>query len=163
MVETPKTNGSRKSLGVSMPIDKVLQHMFLNFLDVLVEEKLKPEIFAYRKGRNARMAVASVYSKLNQIKYIKQMCIRSIHIEKCFDNIFHSQIIEQYLFPKRYSFLLFRWLTPSRIDNNRDFKILGNINRGIPKGSILSSSIANLLLSNAFPKNILKEKDRRKV
>ena len=43
------------------------------------------------------------------------------------------------------------------------FKILGNINRGIPQGSILSSSIANLLLSNAFPKNILKEKDRRKV
>lgn len=29
--------------------------------------------------------------------------------------------------------------------------------RGVPQGSILGPSIANLLLSNAFPKNILKD------
>jgi retron-type reverse transcriptase len=163
MVEIPKTSRGKKSLGISMPIDKVLQRMFLNFLDVLVEEKLKPEVFAYRKGRDARMAVASVYSKLNRAEYIEQMCICSVDIEKCFDNIFHSQIVEQYPFPKKYSFLLFRWLTPSRIEKNRDFKILGKVNRGVHQGSILGLSIANLLLSNVFPKNILKEKDRRKV
>ena len=165
LVEIPKANGARRSLGISMPVDKVLQRMLLNFLDVLVEEKLKPEVFAYRKGRDARMAVASVYSKLNRAKCIKQISICSVDIEKCFDNIFHNKIVEQYPFPKRYSFLLFRWLRPSRIDKNRDFKILGKVNRGVTQGSILGPSIANLLLSNAFPKNILKKKgkDRQKV
>ena len=165
MVEIPKANGGKRSLGISMPVDKVLQQMFLNFLDVLVEEELKSEVFAYRKGRDARMVVASVYTKLNRAKYIKQMCLCSVDIEKCFDNFFHNQIIEQYFFPERYGFLLSRWLTATLIDKNRDFKNLGQVNRGVPQGFILGPSIANLLLSNAFPENILKErgKDRQKV
>ena len=66
IVEIPKANDGKRLLGISMPIDKVLQQMFLNYLDVLIEEDLKPEIFGYRKGRDARMAVASVYTKLNR-------------------------------------------------------------------------------------------------
>lgn len=165
MVEIPKANGGRRSLGINMPIDKVLQRMFLNFLDVLIEEELKPQVFAYRKGRDARMAVASVYAKLNRAKYIEQMCLCSVDIDKCFDKFFHNQIMEQYPFPKSYSFLLSRWLTPILIDKNRDFKSLGKVNRGVPQGSILGPSIANLLLSNAFPKNIIKErgKNRQKI
>jgi retron-type reverse transcriptase len=165
-VEIPKTNGGKRSLGISMPIDKVLQQMFLNYLDVLIEEKLKPEVFAYRKGRDARMAVASVYTKLNRIKYLKQMCLCSVDIEKCFDNFCHHQIVEQYPFPKSYAFLLFRWLTPKLIDKNHDFKNLGKVSLGVSQDSIIGPSITNLLLSNAFPKNILKEKgnnNRQKV
>ena len=165
MVEVPKTSGGKRSLGTSMPVDKVLQSMFLNFLDVLIEEKLKPEIFAYRKGRDARMAVASVYAKLNRAEFIEQMCLCSVDIEKCFDNFFQHQIMEQYPFPVEYRFLLLRWLTPNLIDKNHDFKDLGKVNRGIPKGSVIGPGIANLLLSNAFPENTFKErgKDRRKV
>lgn len=165
MVETPKANGSKRSLGISMPIDKVLQQMFLNFLDVLIEEKLKPEVFAYRKGRDAKMAVASVYARLNRVKYIKQICLCSVDIEKCFDNFFHDQIIAQYPFPKSYGFLLSRWLMPNLIDKNNNFKNLGKVNRGVFQGSILGPSIANLLLSNTFPENFFKErgKNRQKV
>ena len=129
MVEIPKANGGRRSLGISMPVDKVLQRMFLNFLDVLIEDELKSEVFAYRKGRDARMAVACVYAKLNRAKYIEQMCVCSVDIEKCFDNFFHDQIKNQYPFPKSYSFLFCRWLTPYRIDKNRDFKNLGKVSR----------------------------------
>ena len=162
MVEIPKANGGKKLLGISMPIDKVLQQMFLNYLDVLIEHDLKPEVFAYRKGRDARMAVASVYTKLNRTKYLEQMCLCSVDIE----NFFHHQIVEQYPFPKSYDFLLFRWLAPKLIDKNRDSKNLGKVSRGVSQGSILGPSVANLLLSNAFPKNILKEKgnnNRQKV
>jgi retron-type reverse transcriptase len=163
MVEIPKANGGKRSLGINMPIDKVLQRMFLNFLDVVIEEDLKPEVFAYREGRDPRMAVASVYAKLNQAKYIEQICLCSIDIEKSYQNIFHHQIIEQYSFPKSYSFLLSRWLMPNIIHKNRDCKILGRVTRGVLQGSILGPSIANLLLSNAFPENILKGKDRRNI
>ena len=165
MVEIPKGNGERKSFGICMPIDKILQRMFLNFLDVLIEDELKPEVFAYRKGRDARMAVASIYARLNRSKHIEQMCVCSVDIEKCFDNFFHYKIVEQYPFPKSYSFLLRRWLTPNLINKNRDFKNLGKVKRGVLQGSVLGPSIANLLLSNAFPKNFLKEmiKNRKKV
>lgn len=162
MVEIPKANGGKRSIGISMPLDKVLQRMFLNFLDVLIEEELKPKVFADRKGRDAKMAVASVYATLNRAKYIKQICLCSVDIEKCFDNFFHDQIIKQYPFPKSYGFLLSRWLTPNFIDKNNDFKNLGKVNRGVPQDSILGQSIANLLLSNAFPENFLKEKDKNR-
>ena len=165
MVEIPKSNGGKRSFSISMPVDKVLQRMFLNFLDVLIEEDLKPEVFAYRKGRDPRMAVASVYAKLNWVKYNKQICLCSVDIEKCFENFFHHQIIEQYPFPKSYVFLLFRWLTPNLINKNHDFKNLVKVTRGVLQGSTVGSSIANLLLSNAFPGNILTErkKNRQKI
>jgi len=166
MVETPKAGGGKRSLGISMPIDKILQRMFLNFLEVLIEEELTSEVFACRKGRDARMAVASVYVKLNRAKYIEQMCVCSVDIEKCFDNFFHDPIKKQCPFPKSYNFLLCRWLAPNIIDKNCDFKNLGKVNRGVPHGSLLGPSIANLLLSNALPKKILKgerEKSRQKV
>jgi retron-type reverse transcriptase len=160
IIEIPRANGGKSSHSINMPVDRVLQQMFLNFLDVLIEEKLKPEVFAYRKERDARMAIASVYAKLNQVKDIEQICLCSAYIEKCFDNFFHYQILKQYPFPKNYSFLFSRWLTPNLIDKNRDFKNLGKVSRGVPKGSILAPSIANLLLSNAFPKNILKKRGK---
>lgn len=105
----------------------------------------------------------SVYTRLSRAKYIQQMCLCSVDIENCFDKLFHDQIVEQYPFPKDYSFLLLRWLRASIVDKNRDFEIVGTINRGVVRGSILGSSIVNLLLSNAFPENLLKEsrKDSR--
>lgn len=156
-VEIPKTNEGKRSLGISMPIDKVLQRMFLNFLNVLIEEKVKPNIFAYRKESDAKTAVAHVYNKLNQVRDMNKICVCLISIEKCFNSLFHNQIIEQYPFPKSYDFLLSRWLTPNLIDKSCNFKNLGKIKRGIFQNSILGQSIVNLLLSNAFPKNIFKK------
>ena len=68
-VKIPKADGSKRLLGLSMPIDKVLQQMFLNFLDVLVEKQLRADMFAYGKGRDARSCVAAAYSKLNRSLY----------------------------------------------------------------------------------------------
>lgn len=58
--------------------------------------------------------------------------------------------------------MLLRWLTPSLIDKNQNFRNLGKIKRGVLLGSILGPSIANLMLSNAFPEKILKKKERQK-
>ena len=91
-----------------MPIDKVLQQMFLNYINILIEKHLKPEVFAYRQKRYFKLIVASIYAKLNRAKYINQICIFSVNIKKCFDKFFHNQILEQYFFPKSYNFLLFR-------------------------------------------------------
>lgn len=157
-VEIPKSDGSLRSLGISMPIDKVLQQMFLTFLDVIVEDILKPNVFAYRKGRDGRMAVAAAYSNLNRSKYIKDMCICSMDLLKCFDNILHDAILSYFPFPIRYKNLLRRWLKCFIIEKKVCFKNLGRNQRGVPQGSILGPLIANFMLSQSFPKDILVQK-----
>lgn len=91
-----------------MPVDKVLQRMFIVFLDSLIEEQFKPGVFAFRKGRDVKMAVASLYFKLSSIYSTKQTCLCSINVQKCFDDILHDQIIKQYPFPRNYKYLLVR-------------------------------------------------------
>jgi len=102
MVEIPKTDGCKRLLGLSMPIDKVLQQMFLTFLDILVEKQLYADMFAYRKGRDARSCVAAAYSKLNRSLYLEDISIASFDIDKCFDNILHDKILDYYTFPTKY-------------------------------------------------------------
>jgi retron-type reverse transcriptase len=102
MVEIPKADGSKRLLGLSMPIDKVLQQMFLNFLDVIVEKQLSADMFAYRKGRDARSCVAAAYSKLNRSLYLEDISIASFDINKCFDNILHDSILNYYPFPIKH-------------------------------------------------------------
>jgi len=108
MVEIPKVNGGNRLLGLSMPIDKVLQQMFLNFLDVVIEKQLSPDMFGYRKGRDARGCVACAYSKLNRSLYLEDISIGSINIKNFMDNIFHDKIFEEYPFPIKYKWLLNR-------------------------------------------------------
>jgi hypothetical protein len=165
IVKISKAKGGKRSLGINTPIDKVLQRMFLNYLDKLIEDELNFEVFAYRKKHNARMAIISVFANLNQVKYIQQLCICSIIIEKYVKNFFHDQIKKLYPFPKRYSFLLCRWLTSTIFNKNHDSKNVSKFNRGIPPGLILGPSISNLLLSNVFSKNVLKQikKKRQKL
>ena len=160
MIEIPKVSGGKKSLWINMPVDKVLQRMFITFLDSLIEEKLKPDVFAFRKGRDVKMAVASLYFKLSRTSSTKYTCLCSVTVEKCFDDILHDQIIKQYPFPKNYKYLLLRWLTPNRVSKNQKFKNLGRIYRGVCKNSFLGLSIASLMLSNCRPHNIFQEKQR---
>jgi retron-type reverse transcriptase len=108
MVEIPKADGRKRLLGLSMPIDKVLQQMFINFLDVLVEKQLPADMFAYRKGRDARSCVAAAYSKLNRTLYLEEISIASVDLNKCFDNILHTNILEYYPFPIKFKWLLKR-------------------------------------------------------
>ena len=166
VVELPKVDGCKRLLGSSMPIDKVLQQMFLTFLDVLVEKQLYPDMFAYRKGRDARSCVAAAYSKLNRFLYLEDISIASLNIDKCFDNILHDKILEYYPFPKKYQWLLKRWLkTRISLFEGIQIRNVGILEKGIPQGSIIGSSVVNVILSKTFPKRVFKTvgKDRKYV
>lgn len=166
MVEIPKADGSRRLLGLSMPIDKVLQQMFLNFLDVLVEKQLHANLFAYRKGRDARSCVATAYSKLNQSLYLEDISIASVNIDNCFDNILHNSILDYYPFPIKYQWLLRRWLrTRIMLVKKGQVQNMGILERGIPQGSILGPSVTNVILSKTLPPRVFKtvKKDQKYI
>ena len=157
MVEIPKIDGSKKLLGLSMPIDKVLQQMFLNFLDVLVEKQLTADMFAYREGRDARACVAAAYSKLNRSLYLEDISIAVVNINKCFDNILHDSILDHYPFPIKHQWLLKRWLkTKILLVKGKQFKNMGVLKKGVSPGSIIGPSVANIIFSIAFPKRVFK-------
>jgi len=165
-VKIPKADGSKRLLGLSMPIDKVLQQMFLNFLDVLVEKQLHADMFAYRKGRDARSCVAAAYSKLNRSLYLEDISIASFDINKCFDNILHDSILNYYPFPIKYQWLLKRWLkTKILLIEGKQVQNMGILEKGVPQGSIIGPSVANVILSKTFPKRVFKTvgKDRKYV
>jgi retron-type reverse transcriptase len=151
---------------LSMPIDKVLQQMFLNFLDVLVEKQLHADMFAYRKGRDARSCAAAAYSKLNRSLYLEDISIASVDIIKCFDNILHESIINHYPFPLKFQSLLKRWLkTKILLVEGKQVQYMGVLEKGMPQGSILGPSVASVILSKTLPKRVFKTvgKDRKYV
>ena len=117
--------------------------MFLNFLDVLIEKKLKSKIFIFWKGKELQTIVGNAYQKLHWIKWIRWNLICNIRVEKSRLKVFHEHILRNYLFPKSHIFLLFRWLTPNIFYYN-NLKIK-KLKWGFIKTSILWPSILNML------------------
>lgn len=95
---------------------------------------------------------------------MKHACLSSISIEKkSYKNISYDQVVKQYPFPKKYHFLLLRWLLPNASNEKHKFKSLNNSRCDVNAKSIFGSSIANLLVSNALPINIFKKKSKQKL
>lgn len=144
-----------RSIGIYMPIDKVLQQQFLTFLDVIIEGVLKPNVFAYRKGRDPRMAVASVYSILSRVRKFKDIYIYSVNLQKSFSKLLHYSILVKFPFPKIYKYLLFRWLKFFIVEKKNNFKNLGRNCRGVLENSILGPIVINFMLSQSFPSDVI--------
>jgi retron-type reverse transcriptase len=100
--------GSRKTLSINLPVDKVLQQMFLNFLDVIVESRLNKDIYAFRKGRHALNLVANLYTRLKKFEQIEKIKLCIVNFKNCFDKLSHSMIYNQYPFPKKFKMFLSR-------------------------------------------------------
>ena len=150
----PKPGRRKKSLMVYMLLDKILQCMFFNLIDVIVEQNLKPEIFVFRKTRDFKMVVANIYWELKKYNGNKQIYFCSVDIENCFNNILHYWILKEYSFFKNYKYVLWWWLKVYRISKDKKFLSLGKVKRGVFWNFAIGCSIVNLMISNALPKTI---------
>lgn len=164
-VDEVKKSGISRLFAIFFPIEKVLQQMFLNLLDVLIEFQLKSDVFAFRKRCNPKIIVASIYTKLNRLKYLEQINVCFVVIQKCINSILFDKIIEQYPFPKHYKKLLIRWLKSYVINETKTYKNLNQNKYVIAEDFVLIRSIVSFLLSNVFYKRIFKSigKKRRYI
>ena len=64
--------------------------MFLNYLDVFIEKKQKPEFPVQCKGKDTPMTEVSVYSKSSEAN------VRFVGLGEIFDNFFHYKILKIY-------------------------------------------------------------------
>lgn len=161
-VVAPKLGSGHCFFSVSMPIDKVLQKIFLIYLDVIIEGTLKPNMFGYRHCRDARMAAASVYAKLSRRNSRDDLRFCSLDLGQYWGSLCHSQILERFPFPVTFKFLLNRWLKGHVLEQCSHLKDLGVNRLGILQGSILGSVIGNYILSRAFPTDIFMQQGSRK-
>lgn len=82
----------------------------------------------------------------NKFRFAKYIRIWNFEIEKCFDKINHTSIIEFTPICNKYLYLRKAWLIigSSSLKNNTRIKIIPN--SGIPQGSIIGPGICNLIL-----------------
>jgi RNA-directed DNA polymerase len=146
-VEIPKADGkSKRILGIANLYDRIVQYQFYLFLDPLVENTILPEFFGFRKGRSSLQAIAKLSQSIANSD-LNFYWLISLDIEKCFDNINHDYIYNNFPFPLKYKKLLTRWLKVKVIMSD------GSIHKkqiGIAQGSVIAPLICNFVLSRCF-------------
>lgn len=100
LVEIPRSDGKVRTLGISNILDRVLQTQLYILLDPYYEAKYPEDLYSFRNGRNTLQAVGRVKSILERSD-LRRSGLVLLDIEKCFDRIPHSVIIEQFEVPPK--------------------------------------------------------------
>ena len=70
----------KRLVGQIVSVDLILHQMFLTFLDVIIEEKLKNVVFAYRLNRNVKTVIASIYGRISVFSFYVNFYLNQLKI-----------------------------------------------------------------------------------
>jgi RNA-directed DNA polymerase len=147
-VKIPKPGTTEmRTLRIPTRRDRAVQMVYLRATDPIVENTSDQLSFGFRKGRSANDAVLSlreIYNGYNAPEWGFET-----DIEKCFDKIQHSAIIERA--PNKPGRpLLKQFLSPGQVMTAQN-----TVNEwGTPQGGIVSPMLANIVL-NGMQKAVL--------
>ena len=130
----PKTDGSRRPLGIPTFEDKVAQRAIVMVLEVVYEQDFLPCSFGFRPGRSAHQALQSLRMGF--------MCQRlrwvlDIDIEKYFDSIPHSQLrdfLDQRVTDGVIRRMIDKWLKAGILEDG----LLRHATEGSPQGGVIT-------------------------
>ena len=146
----PKANGKPRPLGISTLRDRVCMTAAMLVLDPIFEADLPPELYAYRKGRNAQEAVTEVEEHL----YRGHADVVDADLSDYFGSIPHAELMQSLarrIVDRRVLHLIKLWLecavedTGGRGRKKRTTEAKDS-GRGIPQGSPISPLLANLYM-----------------
>lgn len=136
-VKIPKPNGKYRMLGIPTMRDRAMQALYLQALEPIGETLADHHSYGFRPYRNCHDAIGQCFlllSKQSAPTYILEGDIRS-----CFDKISHEYILQHIPIDKR---VLRQWLKAGIIDQAKWYPT----QEGTPQGSIISPTIANMVL-----------------
>ncbi|QWH18859.1 group II intron reverse transcriptase/maturase [Bacillus mycoides] len=136
-----KPNGKMRPLGIPTIEDRLIQQMFLQILEPIVEGKFHPQSYGFRPKRSTHDALARCYHMVN---HSHQHFVVDIDIKGFFDNVNHKKLMRQLwtigIRDKSVLSIIKKMLKAEITGEGIPVK-------GTPQGGILSPLLANVVLN----------------
>ena len=150
-IPIPKKDGTTRMLKVPTIADRAWQCLAKYALEPAHEATFHKHSYGFRTGRSAHDAQRVLYLNLKSNVNGINKRVLELDIEKCFDRINHSAIMDNLIAPKGLKLGIFRCL---KAGTN-----IGFPDQGTPQGGVISPLLANIALNGI--ESIHKSKDKQ--
>jgi RNA-directed DNA polymerase len=134
----PKRNGEQRSLGIPTINDRAKQALMKMALEPEWEARFEPNSYGFRPQRSAWDAVEAIKKSITY----KSKYVLDADIEKCFDKINHTKLINKATQISKFQKQIKAWLKSGILDNGLEL----NPEEGTPQGGVISPLLANIAL-----------------
>jgi group II intron reverse transcriptase/maturase len=138
-IPIPKKDGTIRMLKVPTIADRAWQCLAKYALEPAHEATFHARSYGFRTGRATHDAQKILFLNLSSKANGKDKRVIELDIEKCFDRINHSAIIDNLIAPSRLKLGIFRCL---KAGTN-----IGFPDQGTPQGGVVSPLLANIALN----------------
>ncbi len=139
VIPIPKKDGTMRMLKVPTMADRAWQCLAKYALEPAHEATFHARSYGFRTGRSAHDAQKALFNNLRSNSNGIDKRVIELDIEKCFDRINHSSIMEQLIAPTGLKTGIFRCL---KSGVNPEFP-----EKGTPQGGVVSPLLANVALN----------------
>lgn len=147
-VKIPKSDGSKRTLGIPTVSDRIAQEVIRSYLEPRLEAVFSEHSYGYRPLKSAHDAVEAVKRNTRNYAWVVDMDIKAF-----FDEVSHELLmkaIDRHVEEKWVKMYIKRWLeTPSQ---SADGTLSPKNGSGTPQGGVISPLLANLFLHYVLDK-----------
>ena len=138
-IPIPKKDGTTRILKIPTIADRAWQCLAKYAMEPAHEATFHARSYGFRTGRSAHNAQKSLFDNLRSTSNGIDKRVIELDIEKCFDRINHSSIMERLIAPMGIKLGIFRCL---KAGVNPEFP-----EQGTPQGGVVSPLLANIALN----------------
>jgi RNA-directed DNA polymerase len=138
-IPIPKKDGTTRMLKIPTIADRAWQCLAKYALEAAHEATFHARSYGFRTGRSAHDAQQYIFNNLRSLCSGIEKRVIELDIEKCFDRINHSAIMDELIAPKGLKLGIFRCL---KAGVNPEFP-----EQGTPQGGVVSPLLANIALN----------------
>ena len=141
-VYIPKENRDKRSLGIPIVVDRVIQQAIVQVLSPIYEKQFSENSYGFRPGCSCEMAILKLLEYFND----GYTWIVDIDLEKFFDNVCHDKliaIIMKTIHDGELVSLIRKYLVSGVMENG----VVSPTKVGTPQGGNLSPLLSNIMLN----------------